>query len=316
MTTKRIEPGRSGTRAVYCAARHFARKARQGLAAADLPDAAVHAARKALQRSRAALRLLRPALGERRYRGEDARLRAAAHALNPARDANVLVQALDSLRRADPAVARDAAAARLSHRLHARRRTAQRQLRDARSLAALRRALRQLGRRTSRWRAGKHGWSVLGPAFEHVYRVGRRRLRAVRDAADDPALHGWRKQVKYLRHALQMLQPMHPRALDSMVRQAHRLSEQLGEVHDLSLLAQQARSLGGREGQGGHDGRDQREGRDSREGESAATLLADLERRRARLATRALASGRRLYRSRPRALTRRLGGYWRAWRDR
>ena len=44
-------------------------------------------------------RLLRAALAEATYRREDAALRSAASTLNPARDARVLVRALDSLRR-------------------------------------------------------------------------------------------------------------------------------------------------------------------------------------------------------------------------
>ncbi|MGH8256549.1 MAG: CHAD domain-containing protein [Steroidobacteraceae bacterium] len=298
VSTKGIEPQRSGTRSVQRAVRHYVAAAERSLARAHRSDVAVHDARQALKKSRAALRLLRPALGRRIYRRENARLREAAHSLTLARDLKALVQTLDSLRRREPALGRDASVAQVSRQLHAQRRSLRRQMQQSpAALTAARAGLHRTRRGAHRWHVGQHGWSILGPAVERIYRVGRRRLRAARASAADSALHDWRKQVKYLCHALQMLEPMGPAEIGAAVQQAHTLSKQLGELHDLSLLAQRARALGGPRTPG------------------STALLAACGRRAAPLAQRTLALGQRLYRLPPRTLRRQLGGYWRRWRQ-
>ena len=58
---------------------------------------AIHDARKHLKKSRALLRLVRPALGSKAYRRENDALRDAGLALSGARDADVLVETVDKL---------------------------------------------------------------------------------------------------------------------------------------------------------------------------------------------------------------------------
>src|SRR5262245_53924237 len=54
------------------------------------PVAAVHEARKSLKRTRALLRLIRPALGESVYRRENGQLRDAGRLLSASRDRDVM----------------------------------------------------------------------------------------------------------------------------------------------------------------------------------------------------------------------------------
>src|ERR1700710_2227127 len=61
------------------------------------PVKAVHEARKHLKKTRALLRLVRPALGKQAYRRENDALRAAGLALSGTRDADVLVQTAGTL---------------------------------------------------------------------------------------------------------------------------------------------------------------------------------------------------------------------------
>src|SRR5215218_6617207 len=61
------------------------------------PVKAVHEARKHLKKTRALLRLVRPALGRKAYRRENDALRDAGLALSGARDADVLVQTVEKL---------------------------------------------------------------------------------------------------------------------------------------------------------------------------------------------------------------------------
>jgi len=299
MAETHLSAEHSGTRALRGVAGHLVARAAGRLSAAALSDTAVHAARKDLKKSRAAVRLLRDALGERAYRRENARLRDAAHALNAARDAKVLVQTLESLRRTHAGLREDPGVRRLARRLQTEQATLQRQLRQR--PVPLRQAcvaLRRVRRRSRHWQVGRHGWSVLGPAFRRIYRSGRRAVPTARPRPADPALHEWRKRVKYLRYALQMLTPMQPQRLPALARQAESLTDSLGEAHDLALLAQQATRLA------------------RTERWDLQHLLRVIDQHHRRLTVDALVTGERLYRARPRDLNRQLGRYWRRWRRR
>ncbi len=294
---KTIESNSSGTRSLRRAARHFVCRAARALASADLSDTAVHDARKDLKRARTALRLLRPALGERIYRRENALLRDVAHALNAARDAKVLMQTLQSLRRSHRALRRDASVAELLRTLQADQGALRRRLRaHPARLARSRSALERLSNRVMQWRVGTHGWSVLGPASKRIYRSGRRALPPARPRPTERALHEWRKEVKYLRYALEMLAPMRPRKVARLARQAEQLTDCLGEAHDLAMLVQKARVFA------------------KRNRANLQPLFTILDRQREQLSLDALSSGARLYRAKPGDWERQLQGNWIRWR--
>ncbi|HST38572.1 MAG TPA: CHAD domain-containing protein, partial [Conexibacter sp.] len=63
----------------------------------DDPAKAIHQARKHLKKTRALLRLVRPALGNTVYHAENDALRDAAGKLSATRDADVLVATVDAL---------------------------------------------------------------------------------------------------------------------------------------------------------------------------------------------------------------------------
>jgi len=62
-------------------------------------DAAVHDARKRLKKARAALRLARPVLGERRFARDNERLRDAGRPLGAVRDAAMLIALWNRMQR-------------------------------------------------------------------------------------------------------------------------------------------------------------------------------------------------------------------------
>jgi CHAD domain-containing protein len=297
MVKKTIEPDSSATRALRRVAHHFACRALQALTSPDLSDTAVHDARKDLKRSRTALRLLRPALGEPIYRRENALLRDAAHTLNAARDAKVLTQTLQSLRRSHRVLRRDAEVTELLRRLQAERAGLRRRQRQQPArLARTRGALEQLCDRVTHWPVGAHGWSVLGPAMKRIYKRGRRALPTARLRPTDRALHEWRKQVKYLRYALEILAPMRAKRLARLARQAEQLTDSLGEAHDLAVLVQRARAVA----------------KNNRA--DLRLLFTVIDQRSKRLALGALSRGEKLYRSKPAEWERELDHYWRRWR--
>jgi len=274
-------------------------KAHRMLSGGSLSDTTVHNARKEIRKSRAAVRLLRVALGDARFQRENARLRDAGRALNEARDAKVLVTTLDSLRKCHPRLERDQGFAALSERLREQQRTSRRHLNapTAVPIAVARRTLEQTQFSASQWPVGHRGWSKLGPAFKRVYAAGRRAARQSRDRPDDDLLHEWRKQVKYLRHALQVFGPLQPSKLKKRARLARRLADSLGHGHDLVLLRDSAVSSVGEAIP------------------KIKPLLAAIDQRRRTLRQQAFDLGDRLYADSPRDMDKRLQRYWHRWRE-
>ncbi|HZL47464.1 MAG TPA: CHAD domain-containing protein [Solirubrobacteraceae bacterium] len=262
-----------------------------------MPDArAIHETRKALKRLRALLRLLREELGEQRFAREYGILRDAARRLAGARDAEVMVGTLDALLERHPrALGRRRTLIELRKRLVAERAAAARRtLGDETTRAEVLGELRGLRGRASSWRLGERpGIAIVESDLRRVYRQGRRRhRRAARSSLArrkrGRALHEWRKRVKDLRYAAEML------GLRPLARRADTLAEILGEEHDLALLAALLPAPGRAPFKG-------KRGKQARR-----ALLQRIARRRRRLRKRALREGERLYRCKPKRFARRV----------
>ena len=289
MAAGTINLDRSAMRALRRLAVRFVSRAARPLASPNPSDQAVHGARKDLKRARTGLRLLRPALGERIYRRENVVLRDAAHTLNRARDAKTLVETLQSLRRSSRSLRAAPGVAELLGALQAEHASAQRRLEGhPAELTRMREELRQLCGRADEWRTGNHGWSVLGPALKRMYRRGRRALPKTGQRASDASLHEWRKQVKYVRYALEMLKSARS---GKLARRAEQLTDTLGDAHDLTVLARKARGFA------------------KRNRIDLEVLLVVTERRRNRLAADSLRSGEEFFGDKPRDWERYLSGH-------
>lgn len=290
----------AGTKGVGRIVDREARKALRDIGAVPQPrDTAVHDARKRIKRARAALRLIREPLGERRFQRENTVLRDAARPLSEIRDAKILVEAFDGLV--------GTSARRRNNGLHTVRemlianqaRVRRRVYRRKDPLESTADALRSVRKRAHRWPVGRHGWSALGPGVRRVYRAGRKVFAEARRSPSDERLHEWRKQAKYLWHQIEMMEPIAPAQLHRLGRQLHRLSDHLGNDHDLAILKQRlARARA----------------RVPRTAVEAVSRL--IERRRKELRAKALRLGEQLYRRRPRVFSRKLRDRWRTWRSR
>jgi CHAD domain-containing protein len=262
-----------------------------------LTDRATHDARKKLKMARATLRLLRPALGAAYKRG-NAAVRDAARPLSALRDSRVLIDTLDSLepRRGDPTrTLRTDAFRRLLRQERARLRASS--LATAGGLRRPRAVLKRLVARAARWRIADGEWEVPRAGLRRVYAQGRRGLKTAA-AGDAKELHDWRKSAKYLWHQLQLLQPLRQRPIGQLAGRVHKLSDHLGDDHDLYVLRGKVA-----------DAR-----RAFRSPADQRALLALIERRRKRLQHKAIRIGRRIYAEKPADFERRFGRYWRAWR--
>ena len=292
------EPGTQGVRRI---ARAQIEKAIDALGGPTMSDDQVHVARKELKKARATLRLLRPALGDSIYGRENTALRDAARPLSRIRDGKVLLDALDMVMDRFGAPARAIPTEGLRRALGRERTRARREMtKGVAVLKAQREVLQKAHERAARWPVGDHGWSIVGEGFGRVYSKGRKALAAAEEDRTPTNLHEWRKQVKYLWHQLQALQPLWPGPIGELADQAHQLADYLGDDHDQSVLRERVLY-------------------NKAEFPGAAprgVLLALIDRLRTELRDKAMVLGRRLYEEKPSAFEARFGQYWRDWQRR
>jgi CHAD domain-containing protein len=253
---------------------------------------AIHEARKALKRLRALLRVSRGSFGEKRYRRENVTLRDAGRELSGARDAQVLVATFDDLTARFAEELPPGGWSRFGEALAAKAKAAELPSGDPgdNAHAGVVNALSGARARVATWPLAQNGGpESLLDGLEQIYRRGRRATRVARDRPSTENLHELRKRAKDLWHATQLLRPVSPKRLKTLSRQAHRVSDLLGDDHDLAVLLGHARAQPELFGPG--------------ELELLATLI---ERRRKVLRRSALARAARLYRRKPGKLVRRL----------
>jgi CHAD domain-containing protein len=296
---KRIRAGESGPESAQRIVRVEVKRALKCLTAVSPADTSIHDARKRLKRARAALRLIREPLGDRRFRRENESLRDAARPLSEVRDAKILVESLDILANGATISVRGALR-RVRERLVANQlRVRRRVLGGKQALKPAVEALLSTRKRAQGWPSGGRGWSGPGAGVRRVYRAGRKAFASALSDPSDERLHEWRKQTKYLWHQLEMLEPVAPRQIRAWARDAHQLSDHLGDDHDLAVLRDHLRRA---------------HAHPIRKDARAVSMLIDHRRRRLRAS--AMALGERVYARRPRLFSKVLEHHWRAWRRR
>lgn len=201
--------------------------------AAEPFDVRVHEARKRTKEVRALLRLARDELGRDTYKRENARLRDAARLLAPVRDAQMLGRMIE-----------DAHDVPLDAEARQRIRDAfDKQLRSERARAAGARSRRRMAAMVAEaygavadWPLPRDRWRVLRGGLRRSYARGRVGYTTVSAGGSDEQVHEWRKRVKDLWYQLRLLTPAWPELLEPTARETHRLTDLLGDAHDLSVL--------------------------------------------------------------------------------
>jgi CHAD domain-containing protein len=277
---------------------------KDGRASAQAADPAelVHEARKAIKRMRALARLLRDELGEQEFARVNASLRSAGRRLAGARDADVRLATLRELIERHPRTLayspgppegnepRRAGIRRLEEQLQSERlRSSQPSDTDEvlSDIAAMRDQL-------ARWSLVDIDFDTLAPGLHRIYGEGRHRYARCARARgrEEQDVHDWRKRVKSLYYALDMLGAKKAKGARRATRRADRLGDLLGDEHDLWLLCAYV------------EAHPEAFGADTA---AKTQLLKLIERRRRRLRKRALALGANLYKRKPGKFTRRIG---------
>lgn len=277
-----LQPDESGLREVRRILVEWIAAASAALARKKVTDANIHDARKQLKKARAALRLLRGSIGEIAYRRENAALRDAARPLGAARDSRVLVAVLDDLVEGRKSTLSPARFNKLRRILRQEQTQARRALTKA-VIAKQRTALRAVIKRSERWRLRGEDWVLIGEGLERSYRRGRKKMALARQSRDTECLHDWRKQVKYLWHQLQILEPLRPRKIGTLANRCHKLADHLGDDHDLAVLGSKIAN---------HAGAFERK-------QDLDELLRQVDRRRVQLQHESFTLGTRLFADKP-----------------
>jgi CHAD domain-containing protein len=195
-------------------------------------DGRIHAARKAVKKIRALIRLVRP--GFAASGDELLQLRHAAAAVTDMRDSSVLCALLDAL-------SRDAGLSGTD--IEALRRPFQARLDDAReparlagAVAGFRQAMQGIGGRIPQWDISGDGFTFVRGGIERTWSKA---LRAKKEAIADPdpdLLHTLRKRVKDHWYQTRLLGPIWPELMIPRMQAADALGEMLGSIHDLDAL--------------------------------------------------------------------------------
>jgi len=293
----RTDADARGARRILC------KQIDEAVAALDgkrVADSKIHEARKAIKKARATLRLMRDAIPATSYKRENAALRDAARPLSAIRDARVLIDTLDRLEQLYGPAAKQSIPAGFRRDLVRAQDEIRESVTGARgALPGSVKALLAARRRVMRLRVTAAGWRDIGKGLKRVYRKGRNAMKQARKTPTAECLHEWRKQTKYLWHQLQTLEPMWPGPIGELADQTHKLSDYLGDDHDLVVLRENVmahpKSFTGPGGSG--------------------ALLALIDRCQKQLREKAFLAGGRIYDEKPAAFEGRAGRYWRRWQN-
>ena len=85
---------------------------------------------------------------------------------------------------------------------------------------------------------------ALVPGLERAYRRGRKRMREAEEEPTTERVHQWRKRAKDHWYHLRLVSDAWPQELEARADEVHRLTDLLGDDHDLAILAGEVQSAG------------------------------------------------------------------------
>jgi CHAD domain-containing protein len=259
-----------------------------------ISDEAIHDARKALKKARAALRLLQDGMSKTTYQLENSRLRDAGRFLSPFRDAKSLIDAFDSLHDRYGDELRGFELAPLRKILHANLTRARRHFsRTPTEQENCVRLLKDCVALTKKEDFASINSEAIDAGLREIYRKGCKARTGADTARTPEALHEWRKQVKYLLNAVEGLQPSAKGDVAKILKWTEELADSLGDDHDLAMLSQET-------ARGTYA---------PVEAEVIKTLHGLIDRRRAKLQERAFSLGKKLYDKKPKQFAKDIQAY-------
>ena len=201
----------------------------------DDESVAIHSVRKDIKKLRALLRLVRKCLEKGEYRRSMADLRSAADIFAAVRDAKVRNDTFSSLidKYGDQLPA--AASRKMKQQLQS---TYSHEVETCMKKGCrneLHRIFASIEKRIDKWRI-QHTWESIGAGVNSSYRLGRKRFAGALESQSVECFHEWRKRAKDLWYHVRLLRPLWPGYFEMLACELERLSDALGEDHDLAVL--------------------------------------------------------------------------------
>jgi hypothetical protein len=255
-------------------------------------DKVIHGVRRRCKRLRGLVRLVRPVFSD--YAIENAAIRDAAAGLSHFRDAVVMLETYDSLWKHTSLRPSKAARQWLADR--GANSAGQRDVRQA--LEKCDAQLSAVGRRLEGWQLCSDGFEAVNAGLKQVYSAKRAAMRQAERHPNAVNFHEWRKVAKYHLHHLELMRASAPEIVSGFRDCASKLSDVLGDHHNLDLLADAFKDAG--------DSPDIKD-----DIEAITSALAHQQRL---LEHQAFELGGELSAEKPRALVDRYAQYWEDWR--
>jgi CHAD domain-containing protein len=256
---------------------------------------AVHQVRKRCKKIRGLLRLFRGSLPAA-YSQENAWFRDLARSLSSARDAQAMLECLDSLCAAFSQDLETDAFASVRHALEARRAATQHDADLPQRVQDTAAKLQDARGRVLGWRPDQGGFPAVEPGLSRTYRRARKALHASYRKPTPEQFHEWRKRVKYHWYHLRLLRELWPAPMKALAAESKQLADILGDDHDLAVLQETLLQE--------HDALGEQDEIDA--------LVALAERRQGQLRAQAQTLGWRLFAEKPKVFCRRLHACWHA----
>lgn len=254
----------------------------------------VHQIRKRCKKLRGLIRLVRPVFSG--YEIENATFRDAARAFSGVRDSDALIETYDDLTKTYDDQIERRTFAPIRRQLTLSRQCAETAVVDDARLEAFRAALKAARGRAYLWRLDADGFDAIGDGVTKTYRRARKAMACAAEARTAEAFHTRRKRMKYHWHHARLQTSIWPMVLKPHRTAAKRLSDMLGDYHDLAVFRRRLI-----------------DGPDPIIGETLEVLVGLTGQRQAVLEAETFALGRRLLAEPPKALAARWAAYWDAW---
>ena len=255
---------------------------------------AVHQVRKRCKKIRAVLRLVRPRM-KKRYSAENAFFRDAARKLSDLRDAQAQIETFTLLM--DENEARRRRFAPVYDTLTAQRDALAHEEGELETrLAAFRADMCGARDRVAEWPIRGKDFDVVGKGLAKTYRRGRNALDNAYAEGSSAAFHEWRKRVKYHWYHVRLFEYGWPPVFNALRDELKKLSDYLGDDHDLAVLRDRITAAPD----------------DYGPGETVQGFLELLDARRKQFETEAQPLGWRVYAAKPKCIAAAWRACWEA----
>lgn len=257
----------------------------------------VHQVRKRCKKMRGLVRLVRPD-SEAVYKNENRRFRNAAKSLSHARDAQVIVETYGLLL---DHYGEEIDSERFSPIYEAllvrSQQVTEHEVNIEDRLNDFLDEMQQAYKRVEGWELSPDVSASILKGIKKTYKRGRRAMKHAYNKQDATQFHQWRKRVKYHWYHMRLLERLWPKQLKQRAEEVKRLSEYLGDDHDLAML--HATLIN--------------EVQSPCNGPLVAELIDLISKWQVELRSKAKSLGMRIYAESPKLFMRRIESYWNAW---